>query len=112
MIAIQICCLAKAVVKGHKNLHNLVYPVSNLGAADQVLHLLTSERPNVLSLIIRERGLEDYGCNVAEGSFCETSENRIGKIFDFVFPGQLQFRHGKDGENLLKEYNSATWERF
>jgi hypothetical protein len=39
-------------VKGHANLNNLVYPVSNLGAAKQMSHLDSSERPEMLCTII------------------------------------------------------------
>jgi len=44
MLAVQICCLAKVVVCGHKDLHNLVYPVSKLGAARQLGHIDEHER--------------------------------------------------------------------
>jgi len=111
MITVQICCLAKVVVKGHKDLHNLVYPVAKLGAA-QLSHVLAHERPQVLDIIVRENGLEDYRYNGAEGSLCETSEARIGNIMDYVFHGQLQLQIGKEGKNLLKRYNSNAWERF
>jgi hypothetical protein len=52
MVVLQICCLTKVVVKGHANLNNLVYPISNLGAAKQMSHLDSSERPEMLRTII------------------------------------------------------------
>jgi len=89
MLVVQICCLVKVIVKGHKDLHNLVYPVASLGAAAQLSHVHASERPDILDLIVRENGLKDYGRNSAEGSLCKMSEKRIGKIFDYMFLGQL-----------------------
>jgi hypothetical protein len=52
MVALQICCLTKVVVKGYTNLNNLVYPVLNLGAAKQRSHLDSSDRPEMLHIII------------------------------------------------------------
>jgi hypothetical protein len=48
MVALQICCLTKVVVKGYVNLNNLVYPVLNLGAAKQRSHLDSSKRPQTM----------------------------------------------------------------
>jgi len=113
MVAVQICCLAKVVVKGHKNLHNLVYPVAGLGAAEQLKHVDATERPTVLKLIHKESGMEAYGYNACEGHLCETAEHRVGKMFDFVFIGQSLFCHGLEfGENFVKEYLSDTWQEF
>jgi len=44
MMAVQMCCLSGIVVKGHKNLNNLVYPVKTSGAAKQLKHLDNDER--------------------------------------------------------------------
>lgn len=112
MIAVQILILAGVVVKGHNDLHNLVYPVSNLGAAKQLAHIKAHERPAVLHRIITEMDIEEYGTNAAEGSLCETSENRVCRIKDYVFKDQIMFTIGKNGEHLLKRYNSDTWEGF
>lgn len=103
LIAVQICCLGKVVVKGHPNLNNLVYPVASLGAARQLSHLKDkSERLEILNTIICEMKVEEYGTNAAEGLLCEMSEGRVGNIFDYVFYGQTLFRISKEGKNLLK----------
>ena len=52
----------------------VVYPVSSLGAAKQLKHILPENRPYVLNLVLKEMGLEEYGTNAVEGSLCETSE--------------------------------------
>ena len=112
MIIVQICCLIKVGITGHADLHNLVYPVSSLGAAKQLKDVTPEDRPYVLHLILKEVGLTEYGTNAAEGSLCKTSEGRVGKIFDHVFPGQMLFCHAPDGKNLLKRYSSGVWEEF
>jgi hypothetical protein len=72
-------------------LDNLVYPaVSSLAAAKQLKHVLPKNRPYVLHLILKEMGLKECGTNTVEGSLCKTSEVQVGKIFDHVFPGQMQ----------------------
>jgi hypothetical protein len=78
MIAVQICCLAKVVVNGHRNLNNLVYPVGKLGAAKQ-LSLLKNvgERPEMINTIKREMDVDEYGTNASEGLLCETSGDRV-----------------------------------
>jgi len=113
MLAVQICCLAKVVVKVHKNLHNLVYPVTSLGATEQLEHLDAHERPAMLELIARESGLGAYGSNASEGCLCKTSETRIGNIFDYAFIRQMLFCHGTEfGKNFLKQYMSGIWQEF
>jgi hypothetical protein len=112
MICVQICCYARIIVKGHKDLHNLIYPVASLGAAAQLEHIYPSERPYVQEIIMRENVLEDYGLNCVEGSLCETSESRVGNIFDYVFRYIHQFCIGKYGGNFVKHYNSDKWEHF
>ena len=113
MLAVQICCLAKVVVRGHKDLHHLVYPCKNKAAASQLAHISPPERPAMLSTILRETRLEEYGPNAAEGNLCETSETRVCKMNDVVFLGQMCFRHCVlTGQNLLKHYNSDTWDEF
>jgi hypothetical protein len=53
MIALQVCCLGEVIVKGHKNLNNLFYPVASLGAAAQLSHLKDkSERLEMLHTVI------------------------------------------------------------
>jgi hypothetical protein len=91
MVALQICCLTKVVVKGHANLNNLVYPVSNLGAAKQMSHLDSSERPEMLRTISREMEVTHYGTNASEGLLCENAENCAGTIFDYVFYQSMMF---------------------
>jgi len=73
---------------------------------------LCSLSPLQVTLILKEFGLMHYGLNGAEGILCETSGTRVTKIFDHVFPGQLQFLHGPNGKNLLKEYGSDLWVEF
>jgi hypothetical protein len=75
MIIVQICCLIEVSITGHKDLHNLVYPVSSLGAAKQLKHVLPKNRSYVLHLILKEMGFEEYGTNAAEGSLCKTLED-------------------------------------
>lgn len=112
MIIVQLCCLIKVGIEGHKDLHNLVYPVKSLGAAKQLEHVHPDNRQYVLHLILKETSLEEHGTNAAEGSLCETSEKRVGNIFDHVFQGQMIFRQGPKGKNLLKHYCSDTWMEF
>jgi hypothetical protein len=113
MIAVQICCLAKVMVNGHRNLNNLVYPVGKLGAAKQLSHLKNvGERPEMINTIKREMDVDEYGTNASEGLLCETSEDRVGNIFDYVFYGQMLFIVSKEGKNLLKWFGSSEWEEF
>jgi len=113
LLAVQICCLAKAVTKGHENLHNLIYPVAHLGVASQLDHVTPHERPDVLKYIINETGVSQYKLNTGEGYLCEMAVNQFGKIFDYVFLGQSLFCNGTEkGENLVKNFGSDTWERF
>jgi hypothetical protein len=112
MICVQICCYASIIFKGHEDLHNLIYLVVSLGAAAQLEHIYPSKRPYVQEIIMRENGLEDYGLNDIKGSLCETSESRVGKIFDYVFLYFHQFCIGKYGGNFVKRYNSDKWECF
>jgi hypothetical protein len=90
MICVQICCYASIIIKGHEDLHNLT----------QLEHIYPSERPYVQEIIMRENGLKDYGLKGIKGSLCETSESRVGKIFDYVFCYIHQFCIGKYGGNL------------
>ena len=106
-----MCLLIKVGIKnGHVDFHNLVYPVANLGAAKQLEHIDVEERPYVLSLIVKETGLDKFGTNAAKGCLCETSENRVGNIYDVVFPGQCLFCHcTTTGRCLVKIYGSHEW---
>jgi len=110
MVVVQICCLAGIVVKPHKNLHNLVYPVSNLGAAAQLEHVDQMERGVILDRICSEFDMEHYGHNAGEGLLCETSEAHACKIMDYVFKGQCLFTFGLNGEQLIKPYLKTSWE--
>jgi len=110
MLVVQICCLAGVIVKPHRDLHNLVYPVSTLGAAEQLSHVEPERRDTVLDHIVREFGFEEYGRNAAEGMLCETSENRVTKIKDYVFRGQSLFTFGMEGQHLIKKYGNTSWE--
>jgi hypothetical protein len=112
MVALQICCLMKVVVKGHANLNNLVYPISNLGAAKQMSHLDSSERPEMLQTIIQEMEVTHYGTNAGEGSLCENAENCVGTIFDYAFYGSMMFCITEDGKNMLKFFGSDSWVKF
>jgi hypothetical protein len=49
MTIVQTCCLAGVVVKGHKDLHNLVYLVSKLGGAEQLKLIHNHKRPDMLN---------------------------------------------------------------
>jgi hypothetical protein len=48
--------------------------------------------------------VDEYGTNASEGLLCETSEGRVGNIFDYVFHGQMLFIV-KGGEELVE----AVW---
>jgi hypothetical protein len=54
MLIIQICCLAKVGINEHRDLNNLVYPMSSLGVAKQLSDVNPSDQPYTLSLILRE----------------------------------------------------------
>jgi hypothetical protein len=108
MFIVQICCLAKVSLQGHKDLNNLVYPVSSLGGAEQLSHVNPKDWQYVLSLILKEMDLQEYGTNVGEGSLCELSVGRVCKIHDYVFPNHI----GSTSAKLLKNYGSDCWELF
>jgi hypothetical protein len=75
MITVQICCLAKVMVNGHRNLNNLVYPIGNLGVAKQLSHLKNvGKRPEMLNTVKREMDVDKYRTNASEGLLCETLE--------------------------------------
>jgi len=112
MMIVQIHCLAGIMVKGHKDLHNLVYPVSSLGAAQQLVHLEAHGRPTVLNMILKENDIKQYGLNGAEGGLCEISVNRVGQMFQYVFPQQCLLLIRKEGKHMLKQYMSYIWETF
>jgi hypothetical protein len=57
MLIVQTLCLAGVVVKGHKDLYNLVYPVHNLGMAKQLEHIGNSDQPGMLHYLSAETGL-------------------------------------------------------
>jgi hypothetical protein len=109
MIVVQICVLAGIVVKPSKDLNNLVYPVSDLGAAEQLKHIHDGSRDEVLLRILQEHDLEDFGTNCAESLLCETAANRVGTIKDYFFRGQFLFWLGKRGEQLVKIYGENEW---
>jgi len=75
MLIVQTLCLAGVVVKGHKDLYNLVYPVHNLGAAKQLEHIRNIDRPGMLDYLSTETGLEAFGTDGSEGNLCETALN-------------------------------------
>ena len=112
MLVVQMCCLAKVVICGHKDLHNLVYPVSNLGAMKQLGHLDARERELAMARVVTENGLDAFGLDAGEGSACEYANRRLNDIFDYVMHGQLLLRIGEDGDNLVKQFGSARWESF
>jgi hypothetical protein len=112
MMAIQICCLAGIVVKGHKNLNNLVYPVKSLGAAKQLEHLDNDERETMQTRILQDFQLEAYGFNASEGHLCETSIERVCSIMDYYFFGMSQFRIGSDGRHLKRLFGDSQWVEF
>jgi hypothetical protein len=91
MMANQLCCLAGIVMKGHKNLNNLVYPVKSLGAAKQLEHLDNDERETMQMRILQDFQLEAYGFNVYEGHLCKTSIEHVCSIMDYYFFGMSQF---------------------
>jgi len=82
MVAVQICCLAKVVVKGHKNLHNLVYPVSKLGAAAQLSLVHASSRKTRRAKSHHQR---KWTGEIWLQSLCKTLETCFCNIFDYVF---------------------------
>ncbi len=62
--------------------------VSSLGAAEQLSHVNPNDWQYILSLILKEMDLQEYGTNVAEGSLCKSLEGRVRKIHDYVFPNK------------------------
>lgn len=112
MMLVQMCVLIRVgIKKGHVDLHNLVYPVSDLGAAEQLKHIKDPEdRQYVVYHVVQQTGLEQFGTNAAEGSLCETSEKRYRHIFDVFFPGQCLFAIcTTTGRHFVKFYGSAEW---
>jgi hypothetical protein len=84
MFIVQICVLVGITVKGHKDLHNLIFPIATLGVAKQLEHVSPHECPMILRWILSEFGIEDYGTNLAKGMRCKTSEECVCKIVDAV----------------------------
>lgn len=112
MVLVQMCVLiGVGIKKGHVGLHNLVYPVAGLGAAEQLKHIEDPEdRQYVVDHIVKQTGLEQFGTNAAEGCLCETSEKRYRHIFDVFCRGQCLFAIcTTTGRNLVKFYGSAEW---
>jgi hypothetical protein len=91
MMAIEICCLAGIVVKGHKNLNNLVYPVKSLGAAKHLEHLENNKQETMQMRILQDFQLEAYGFNASEEHLCEMSIERVCSIMDYYFFSMSQF---------------------
>jgi len=112
MMAVQMLCLAGIVVKGHKNLNNLVYPVQKLGAAKQLEDLNNDERQCMQMRIVDDFELHEYGSNSSEGYLCETSMKRVCEIFDYLFYAMSQFRIGSDGRHLKRWFGESKWEEF
>jgi hypothetical protein len=89
MLIVQTLCLAGVVVKGHKDLYNLVYPVHNLGTAKYYLSA--------------ETGLEAFGIDASEGNLCESAENRVCRIKDYVMKGMMLMSFStEDGSHMFK----------
>ena len=112
MMVVQVCVLSGIVVKGHKDLHNLVYPVATLGAARQLNHIHPSERPRVVERIKHEFGFDPFGNNAVEGSLCESSIERVTTIFDVVFMYQHLFTLSPEGDQQIKMWGSWEWEKL
>jgi hypothetical protein len=90
-MAIQICCLARIVMKDHKNLNYLVYTVKSLGAAKQLEHLDNDEQESMQMRILQDFQLEAYGFNVFKGHLCEILIERVCSIMDYYFFSMSQF---------------------
>jgi hypothetical protein len=77
MLVVQICVLAGIIVRGHKDLWNLVSPLAKLSAAKELEHIVPHECPMVLKRLVTEFGMDGYGANAhpAKGMLCKTSEN-------------------------------------
>jgi len=111
MIIVQICCLINLVVKSNKDLHNLVYPVSSLGAAKQLEHVQPGDRFYVLNLIMKRFMLRHLGTNGCKGSLCETSDIRVGNMYDVVYYGQIIVKMASDdGSSHVKHWSAAEFE--
>ena len=67
--------------------------------------------PMVLKRISTEFGMQDYGTDAPEGMLCETSVERVTKIFDDVMKGQYLFTLcTTTGNQLVKPYGSRDWQ--
>jgi hypothetical protein len=111
MIIVQICCLINLVIKSHEDLHNLVYPVLSLGAAKQLEHVQPGDRFYVLNLIMKRFMLRHLGMNGCEGSLCETSDIRVGNMYDVVYYSQMIFEMASDdGSSHVKHWSAAEFE--
>ena len=110
MIVVQICCLINLVVKSDKDLNNLVYPVSALGAAKQLNHVEPGNQFYVLNLIMERFWMQHLGTNGCEGALCETSELRVAHMFDIVYYGQMIFEMASDdGSSRVKHWSAAEF---
>jgi hypothetical protein len=70
------------------------------------------DRQEVINMIVHEMGMEELGTNAAKGLLCETSLNRVGTIFDYIFYGMMIFRICKEGKNWRKPFGLPVWEEF
>jgi len=103
--------LSGIIVRPHKDLCSLVYPVTGLGAAKQLKHIHKDERPKVQLWIQQENNLEDFGMSSVECVLCETPDWRIGKIFDYFIRGMSLFYLNKEGVSMVKTYGTYHWEK-
>ena len=110
MMAVQVCVLSGLEVRRHPNLNNMVYPVRSHAAREQLEMISPAQRPYVLKRSVSEFGLDYLGTNGGgEGSLCETSVDRVCRIFDFIFKGMDLFTIWKDGSAMRKFYGTKEW---
>ena len=102
-----ILCNIRSV--SHSNNKNVVYPVAGLGAAKQLAHLERSLRKMVTERIKTEMNLHDHGDDSVECCLCETSETRLGEIFDYFIRFQSLFYLSPLGVALVKHYGETKW---
>ena len=100
----QTLVLCGVRVKPHKDLCSIVYPVSNLGAAQQLKHIDPSLRSMATEYISQRHGLKEHGDNAVECILCESADGRLCNIHDRFTTGQSLFRLSSLVVAMLKEY--------
>ena len=81
MLFVQVCSVAKIVLRDGKKLLNLLYPIPGKGSANHLLTLGVSQEHHhsALCRIIYHFELQKFGNNAGETLACESLPERVVK---------------------------------